>query len=215
VSLEGCHAVIGSRDTGKTTFLLRLAERAIAEKRPVMVIDSAAEHPQKSLLYKLRNLYPHTWFSSPPVERIVDMPAGNGLDQVYPYSEMLRLRPGPAGRLLLVDAAYYLELGYETESLPLREERRRLYRLFAAQSAWSFGAYIRGKGAALLLLDEIELMDSCRQLLPELSRSGCDVWAALHRRGGLGSCEELFTCGTLQNYRLCPLDPSDEGGHVS
>lgn len=212
MSLDGCQAIIGGRDTGKTTFLLRLAERAIAEGIPVMVIDSATDHTEKSLLYKLRNVYAHTWFPSPSVAKIVEMPTSGGLDQVYPFSEMLCLPSGPAGKLLLVDVAYYLELGYETESLPLREERRKLYRLFAAQAAWSFGAYIQGKSSALLLLDEIELTDSYWHLLPKLSRAGCGVWAALHQCAGLAPCEEMFFCGTLQDYELCPLDG---GQHVS
>lgn len=190
------NAIIADRETGKTSFLYRLAEESINVDVPVMVIDSAVAHREKSLLCKLKQRFPHIYLTTP-----------HDLDHQIPMSgEILASRPPFSHvnrhKLILVDASYFLEFGYETDDLKLREARRAMYKCFALQSVLFFSYYIHNSNKSLLIMDEIELTSGFCELIPALSLDGCSIWASLHQRVGLEPCEDFFCCYTLSDYAL-------------
>ena len=93
---------IGARDSGKTSSLFHDVYAAHIARRPVVVIDSATDHKDRSLYHRLLREftdccvaveYPH--FDEDP---------GSRLSQILVKAE--------TGMVVLVDVAYFLEEGH-------------------------------------------------------------------------------------------------------
>ena len=49
--------IINGRETGKTTFLLSQIDEYIKQEKNIILLDSATDHEEKSLLRKVANKY--------------------------------------------------------------------------------------------------------------------------------------------------------------
>lgn len=196
------HAIIDGRNTGKTTWLYQLISSCFG-KMPIMVIDSATEHEEKSLLIRLKKQYPSCWIPSPGVGSIIGCSRllTENVSSFYPCSLLPERSDELISHLFLVDAAKYLEYGYDTEDLSLRNERRLLYKRFSEQAVLAFLSKLRdSKQTALLVMDEIELEHSFRMLLPMLQSQACNVWVSLHDDSGLRDLIPFFLCYHMNHY---------------
>ena len=204
------NAIIGRREAGKTTFLYSRAVEALRAGIPTMVIDSATEHESKSLLKKLQPVFPAVVIPSPPRSMLLSARRFSLGATCYPFT-LKKNVSGAEPALFLVDAAYYLELGYRPGTTERGRERlRRYYKQFAVQAANSFLAFAKTREKTLLLMDEIEMIPPFDKLTEALHGCGCEIWMTLHERAGLGCCAANSREYTMEHYAPKAVERSNE-----
>lgn len=135
--------IIEGRDTGKTTYLLTEINRLHQEGVNIIVMDSATEHEEKSLLKKTCN--------SINGAVIIDMRDPNGIVidkfgiqhfvtnfmNYFPFADVLKNK----NKTICFDLSYFLEKGHDeydrTNSIELYNYYRSLYNNLSQQIAIS------------------------------------------------------------------------------
>jgi len=141
--MQNNQIIVDGRDTGKTTYLLTEIDRLHQEGVNIVVMDSATEHEEKSLLKKARN--------SINESIVIDMRDPNGIviDKVgiqyfmdnfmnyFPFAEVVKNR----NKTICFDLSYFLEKGHDeydrTNSIELYNYYRSLYNNLSQQIAVS------------------------------------------------------------------------------
>ena len=133
--MQNNQIIVDGRDTGKTTYLLNEIDRLHQEGVNIVVMDSATEHEEKSLLKKTCNNINESV--------VIDMRDPNGIviDKVgiqyfvenfmnyFPFAEVVKNR----NKTICFDLSYFLEKGHDeydrTNSIELYNYYRSLYNL--------------------------------------------------------------------------------------
>lgn len=156
--------IIDGRDTGKTTYLLTEVNRLYKEGTNVIVMDSATEHEEKSLLRKTCNNIKGAI--------VIDMQDPNGIVieklgikkfaenfmDYFPFDEVMKNK----NKTICFDLSYFLEKGHDeydrTNSSELYNYYRKLYNNLAQQIAVSLILMERNGmiSNTIVVMDEIE-----------------------------------------------------------
>lgn len=141
--MQNNQIIVDGRDTGKTTYLLTEIDRLHQEGVNIVVMDSATEHEEKSLLKKICNNINESI--------VIDMRDPNGIviDKVgiqyfvedfmnyFPFAEVVKNR----NKTICFDLSYFLEKGHDeydrTNSIELYNYYRSLYNNLSQQIAVS------------------------------------------------------------------------------
>lgn len=126
----------GGREIGKTTHLFQLAETAIQNGNNIIILDSATEHADKSLLKKISFKYPETLIIDNRDETTIATyeELNKGLQVFeFPYLQVKNNQ----NNIIAFDLSYFLELGHEvfekTHDQNKYDYYRNLYRRQAQQ----------------------------------------------------------------------------------
>ena len=135
--------IINERDTGKTTYLLSEIGRLHQEGVNVVVMDSATEHEEKSLLRKIcSNIKETTVIDMKISDNIVIHKVSiqhfvENFMNYFPFAEVIKNRD----KIICFDLSYFLEKGYDeydkTNSIELYNYYRNLYNNLSQQIAVS------------------------------------------------------------------------------
>jgi Predicted ATPases involved in biogenesis of archaeal flagella len=174
------NVIIGDRDTGKSTYLFREYKKALENGKKILIIDSATEHVEKSLLIKIQT----------KTKEYLNISQCDKKDIIYP---LIRENMYPShlvglnSEVILCDASYYLEKGYDYPTGEQRELCRRIYKRYAMQVVSVFLGVVD-----VIIFDEIELIPESRDILERIKAEDKELYMALHKDDGLAGLQYLF-----------------------
>lgn len=141
--MQNNQIIIDGRDTGKTTYLLTEIDRLYQEGINIVVMDSATEHEEKSLLKKTcNNIKEYTVIDMRDPKNIVIDKVGiqhfvKNFMNYFPFAEVVKNRD----KTICFDLSYFLEKGHDefdrTNSIELYNYYRSLYNNLSQQIAVS------------------------------------------------------------------------------
>lgn len=156
--------VVETRETGKTTFLLSEVNRLVNDGCTVIVLDSATDHENKSLLRKVMAQYPNSILYDQRNENQVKMQYGyehffSNFESVFPVKELIGI---PRNSIICFDLSYFLEKGHdvfdETNDREQYNHYRGLYNSLT-QQVISTIIMLNNRGImdnVVVVMDEIE-----------------------------------------------------------
>lgn len=178
-------AIIGNRESGKTTLLEKIIEFYTNNNYSIILFDSATDHKTKSLLVKISKKFScKNIFLSP--EKI-DIVFSNINKHSYPFKELKKT----TGLLYLFDVSKYLEEGFETENLSKRKKIRNLYKQLVFQILFVFFPLIKND-KYVIIMDEIELNKNMQGIIKNYNSKNIFFVAALHEEKNLNNSYHLF-----------------------
>ncbi|MBR3280655.1 MAG: hypothetical protein IKI57_02240 [Clostridia bacterium] len=188
--LESPYAIIGPRESGKTTILKRVLSLAYEQGYTIAVFDSCTDHKEKSILIHAKENYPDAvYIPSPEKKEILNMYAIPDFKKgFYPTSIIDKKHDK---RIFLFDVAKYLEEGYDTEDLEERARIRLYYRCLVRQELYAFAYYMLSK-KILIIMDEIELLDTMFEIINTLYHNNKPILLALHSEVALSGLKPFF-----------------------
>lgn len=141
--MQNNQIIIDGRDTGKTTYLLTEIDRLYQEGINIVIMDSATEHEEKSLLKKAcNNIKEYTVIDMRDPKNIVIDKVGiqhfvKNFMNYFPFAEVVKNRD----KTICFDLSYFLEKGHDefdrTNSIELYNYYRSLYNNLSQQIAVS------------------------------------------------------------------------------
>lgn len=183
-------AIIGKRESGKTTLLKEILKYCYEFEYTVLLFDSATDHKEKSLLVHAYNKYPDSVIIESPEKEKIFFDLGPG--EEYPYIEVNNTNYLIYG----FDVAKYLEEGYETDNLEEREKIRMYYKQLAVQELNVMLPLVY-KRRTVVIMDEIEFTEDMEKLIQKCSIMNIPVIAALHNEESLSTSHSLFNILSL------------------
>ena len=199
--------IIESQETGKTTYLFNEINRFISEGLGIVVLDSATEHEDKSLLKKVINKYNNSVVIDMRDENKIVLGRISINDFIanfmnyFPFSDVIKSKE----RIICFDLSYFLEKGYEvfeeTNDKSLYVYYRKLYNNLAQQIALSLilmerYGIIKNR---IVIMDEIEFPVTNYDI-NELQRN-LNFMASVHPENAFGTFYESFDKMKFQVYR--------------
>ena len=143
--LKGLHAIIGPRESGKTTILKRVLQLAYEEGYTIAIFDSCTDHKDKSILIHAQEKYPEAiYVPSPEKKDILGMCDDPDFKKGFYPTRIINENFNK--RIFLFDVAKYLEEGYDTEDLVMREKIRLYYKCLVRQELFALAYYMIGTG---------------------------------------------------------------------
>lgn len=164
---KNCIAYIGDRNKGKTERLYNKICEGLKNKKKVLVVDSATEHYEKSIVMRLkreRGIDVHTLFLEEN-ERISD----KNESWIFNYINDMD------AQLFLFDVSYHLERGYNYPEGEERINERRKYKEIAMKIS-----EVLIDRVDLIIWDEIELIQESRNILEQINRANKKLYMTLH-----------------------------------
>lgn len=199
--------IVESRNVGKTTFLLSEIERKKSENYGIIVLDSATEHEDKSLIKKVEKMYDDVVVFIPNEENdiILDKISINEFVQnfscYYPFAEILKNKE----KTICFDLSYFLELGHtvydETGNESLYLYYRNLYNYLSEQIALiiilmeKYGII----DTKLVVMDEIEFPIAKNDI--SVFQKNISFLASVHPENAFGSFYQSFETANFKPYR--------------
>ena len=131
--MQNNQIIVDGRDTGKTTYLLTEIDRLYQENVNIVVMDSATEHEEKSLLKKTcNNINESIVIDKVGIQHFVE-----NFMNYFPFAEVVKNR----NKTICFDLSYFLEKGHDeydrTNSIELYNYYRSLYNNLSQQIAVS------------------------------------------------------------------------------
>lgn len=168
----GNRLYIGMRDSGKTTSLYRDVDAALIARRPVVVIDSATDHIDRSLMHRLLRAYENGCEGAEYPRSFVD--------PMQRLSQMMSM--ADAGKIVIIDVSHYLEEGYQSTDPNEKVMIRRRYQDEACDVMATVHATMLRGGLrnVLVAMDEIEFTECIASYARAIMEHGGEVHAALH-----------------------------------
>ena len=156
----------------KTTSLYRDVDVARIARRPVVVIDSATDHMDRSLMHRL--LSGHAYDCEG-----VEYPR-SVVDPIRRLSQMMSM--ADAGKIVIIDVSYYLEKGHRSTDQNEKVTIRRRYQDEAGDVMATIHATMLRGGLrnVLVAMDEIEFTECIASYARGITEHGGEVHAALH-----------------------------------
>jgi len=199
--------IVNNRETGKTTHLFNEIVRLVKEGSNIIVLDSATEHEDKSLLRKVMNSFDNAVSIDIRDERMV------ALNQVsiqefiskfmcfFPFQEVFNNR----GKIICFDLSYFLERGHdifdETNDRDKYNYYRGLYNLASQQIVASLimmeSCGIIGN--SIVVMDEIELPIVDYDI--SLFQKDINFIASVHPENDFGTFYKSFEKLEFKAYR--------------
>lgn len=198
--------IIESQETGKTTYLFNEINRFISEGLGIVVLDSATEHEDKSLLKKVINKYNNSVVIDMQDENKIVLGRISINDFIanfmnyFPFSDVIKSKE----RIICFDLSYFLEKGYEvfeeTNDKSLYVYYRKLYNNLAQQIALSLILMERYDiiKNRIVIMDEIEFPVTNYDI-NELQRN-LNFMASVHPENAFGTFYESFDKMKFQVY---------------
>ena len=173
---------LGDCNVGKSSKLYEIFQKSIKNGKKVLIVDSATEHVEKSLLMRVikSNIINYTLIKTCKKEMIVFPYATKG---EYPQEIINKTN----SQVYLCDAAYYLERSYDLPVGQRREEERAWYKRFCMQVI-----EILLHKVDVIILDEIELLPSSNRVLEAVMNRQIELYIALHTEESLRNMESFF-----------------------
>ncbi len=171
----------GQRESGKTTLLKKIAD---SFEGPVVVIDSAVQHPDKSLLIKLLDR-PHKFFESPSKNRILNESElkdkmDSSMEGVWPEFCF--------DDLMLFDVSKYLESSHQL-GWPESVKERNYYKILSNQVIVK--ACLLSDYDFAIITDEIEFTGFSFDILTKFNDK-FKLFSAVHDLSGVSPVSELY-----------------------
>ncbi|MBX3007678.1 MAG: hypothetical protein KF816_06575 [Melioribacteraceae bacterium] len=202
--MEKNQLIVGSKNSGKTTFLLSYVKYQIENNNSVIVLDSATQHKEKSLIMKILHDYKHVEVKDfCDVEDLFCMQ--NKLDtkiffDYYSLGEIII----PDKKIICFDLSFYLEKGYDVYEKSKREKDfwyyRNIYRKLSwlVVSALLYLDSIQILNRTMIVMDEIDLSDEEMTILG--SQKNINIVAAMHPQKQLAKFYQSFELIPLNKY---------------
>ncbi len=190
--------IVESRETGKTTYLFNEIHKLIEEGRNVIVLDSATDHVEKSLLKKVIGDFKNAHVIDMRDENAVvlkDLSISEFITNFmnfFPFKDIYNNR----NKVICFDLSYFLELGHdifdETNDMKKYKYYRNLYNMLSQQIVLTIilmGKYGMIKNS-IVVMDEIEfpVIDYDVSLLQD----DIKFLASVHPENAFGSFYESF-----------------------
>ncbi|MEG2601222.1 MAG: hypothetical protein RSA15_05870 [Bacilli bacterium] len=204
--MQNNQLIVEKQETGKTTYLFNEIERLISEGFEIIILDSATEHGQKSLLRKVVATHNNSVvIDMRNKEQIVlgnininDF-ISNFMDN-FPFNEVIKNK----NKIICFDLSYFLEKGHdifeETNDRQLYSYYRNLYNNLAQQITLTL--ILMEKYGIIkdrfIVMDEIEFPITNYDI-SEL-QSNINFLASVHPENAFGTFYESFDKFKFQIY---------------
>ena len=198
--------IVESQDTGKTTYLFNEVDRLYKEGFNLVVMDSATEHEDKSLLRKVENKYSNTVTIDLRDEKQIVLGRVDicyfieHYNEFFPFNEIMNNKD----KILLFDLSYFLEKGHEvydeTSNAYLYKYYRNLYNQLSEQIALMLILMDRDKliDRSYVIMDEIEFPIT-DYTIDQFEDNICFM-ASIHPENSFGTFYESFDKLKFQKY---------------
>lgn len=198
--------IVNERETGKTTYLFNEIGRLISEGFGIVVLDSATEHEEKSLIKKVINKYDSSVIINMHDESQVVLEKINTKDFIdnfmdyFPFNDVVKNRD----KIICFDLSYFLEKAYkvfdETNDKKSYYYYRRLYNMLAQQIA-----------LALILMEKHKIIEKKFVIMDEIEfpiinhdisklQNNLDFIASVHFENAFGTFYESFDIMKFKVY---------------
>ena len=137
--LNSATLLIDEKNTGKTTVLKKIIEYCYLKNYKVIVIDTATEHKEKSIIEYCKQNYE--------------------IDEVFTYKDIKSINND--FKILLIDASYYLEKSYNYKFL-LRKYIRKMY----INEIYKIINYYKNKNI-IFIIDEVQISKKISKLVAQ------------------------------------------------
>jgi hypothetical protein len=200
--------IVEAQETGKTTYLFNEIERLLKEGSGIIVMDSATEHADKSLLRKVSSKYDNSCVIDLRDEKQVVLgnidinDFINNYKNYFPFNEIMNNRD----KIICFDLSYFLERGHdaydETGDMNLYRYYRGLYNALCEQVALTIILMEREKliRNCFVVMDEIEFPIT-EYTIDELE-DGISFLASVHPENAFGTFYESFSRLKFQKYQM-------------
>lgn len=199
--------IIEKQKTGKTTYLMNEIDRMIKDGMNIIILDSATEHEDKSLLKKVVNKYSNAEEIFITDKNLIDIDNENIYEYINHFSKHFptEILKNNKGKILCFDLSYFLERGHdiydETNDINLYKYYRRLYNNLAQQItlvtilAARYGIIDN----SIVVMDEIEfpIVDYDVSIFEE----NISFLASVHPENAFGTFYENFEKIKFKVYR--------------
>lgn len=159
---------VGERNTGKTTMLLRLVERALANRNTVFVFDSATNHCEKSLLKKCEKYFPY--FQQFSLSHFSSW-------ELFNLEAVIRSR---SVDFFLFDVSAHLENSHMIENPLKKTIERSLYKREVNAILKTLLHHFSAFKKKVIIFDEIEITNGIARQLNVCIANSVPFWGALH-----------------------------------
>lgn len=163
---------IGARDSGKTSSLFQDIYAAHIARRPVVVVDSATDHKDRSLYHRLLREFTDCCVA-------VEFPRSDGA----PENRLAQiLAEAETGKVVVIDVSYYLEEGHRLADPWEKAVTRVRYQVEAGEVLRTIQRLMVEGGlcGVFVALDEIEFTKTIMACAVVIAEYGGEVHAALH-----------------------------------
>lgn len=178
-------AIIGVRESGKTTILKKLIELCSREKYIILVFDSATDHKNKSILIDTLSKYNNCNLISSPEKELILF--NNIAPTSFPYNNI----KDSNNEIYLFDVSKYLEEGYETDDLKKRTITRGFYKQLVIQILTVFLPMLKNK-KCIVIMDEIEFTTKVKDIILQYNSFDINFVCSLHEHTSLSTSDKLF-----------------------
>ena len=198
--------IVEAQETGKTYYLFNEIDRLVKEGYGIIVMDSATEHEDKSLLRKVENKYDNAVTIDLRDETAVVL---GKIDvnffiehykEFFPFNEVVN----NLDKTICFDLSYFLERGHdiydETGDIHLYNYYRNLYNKLSEQIALSLILMEREKiiSNKYVVMDEIEF--PVTEYTIDQFESDIHFMASVHTENAFGTFYESFDKMKFQKY---------------
>ena len=200
--------IVEAQETGKTTYLFNEIERLLKEGSGIIVMDSATEHVDKSLLRKVSSKYDNSCVIDLRDEKQVVLgnidinDFINNYKNYFPFNEIMNNRD----KIICFDLSYFLERGHdaydETGDMNLYRYYRGLYNALSQQIALTIILMEREKliRNCFVVMDEIEF--PVTEYTIDQLEDGISFLASVHPENAFGTFYESFSRLKFQKYQM-------------
>lgn len=198
--------IVGGKEIGKTTFLLSKVDEYINRGKTIVILDSATEHADKSLLRKVQHKYKNViTFDLRDEEKIVLLDKNGDLyiknfKNYFPYNELTK----NSGKIICFDLSYFLEKGHDIYDETKDEKAYKYYRsLYNHLSQQIIFCLILCERCGIIknpvvVMDEIELPKVCYDMT--LFQESIDFIASVHPENAFGTFYDSFEKADFKPY---------------
>lgn len=181
----GNWAIIGKRESGKTTILKNIVSDAMSKGYTVLLFDTVTDHPSKSLLINCTQVYDEFLIINSP--SVKEIQFSNISSFLYPYN----IVKDAYYSLFLFDISKYLEEGYKTNNLIAREKIREYYKRLFIQELYVMLDLISSK-KCIVVCDEVEFLSETKNIIKRYNNSNINFVVSLHNKESLSTSKDLF-----------------------
>ena len=198
--------IIGTRNIGKTTFLMNKINKAVEMGRNFAILDSATDHRDKSLIFKFIKEHDNFHIISPTnVNDIVVPTDKNNYYSSCLESELFKEMLKNKNKVICVDLAYFLEKGYEYKDrsdFAMAKKCRLLYNYLSQQASVCLMALVNENVLPNLIVfsDEIEF-PKCEFNICEFQSDKVKFLSSVHPEDATGTFYESFVDAEFIAYK--------------
>lgn len=193
-------ALLGERNSGKTTILFEIFEYWLRKGERIIVFDSATEHKEKSIIWKIRKKYNnYCYIDSPEEEQINVAWNAKNLTSFLEYEKFKNLQS-----ITLIDVAKYLELGHKEDILERKNIIRNLYKKFVLNC---IRALIDNNIKHVkVIMDEIELIPEYNLYWDYMKNNDIVILNAIHNIDYVECCNDKIKIFYMSELTLKYLE---------